>query len=154
MESIFDTATYSSLTSQIVCDVFDTMLQYELVESTDDYAARSNTVTAAIFFAGQWKGAVIIECSEQQCCFLAERMTGIPRPEHMDDDVRDAMGELVNMVGGNLKSVLPKGGSLSMPSVLEGMAYAYKICGTNKNVRFAFQGEAGPLWITLVQVAE
>jgi CheY-specific phosphatase CheX len=154
VESIFETSTYEGMTAQIVCDVFGTMLRYAIHESDEDYSRRSNVVTSAIFFAGTWRGAVVLECCEQQACLFSERLMGIPRPERMDDDVRDAMGELVNMVGGNLKSVLPPGVSLSMPSVLEDPDYAYKICGSNLSQRFSFRGEAGPLWITLVQVAE
>jgi chemotaxis protein CheX len=154
MESIFETSTYEGMTSQIVCDVFRTMLDYEIRESQEDYSRRSNVVTAAIFFAGAWRGAVVLECCELQACFYSQRLMGIPTPERMDDDVRDAMGELVNMVGGNLKSVLPPGVSLSMPSVLEGPDYAYKICGSNLSQRFSFRGEGGPLWVTLVQVVE
>jgi CheY-specific phosphatase CheX len=152
VESIFATSTYEAMTAQIVCDVFDTMLQYEIQEIADDYSNPSDLVTAAIFFAGRWKGSVVIECSGPQACFFAERLMGIPRPTCMDDDVRDAMGEIVNMIGGNLKSVFPPGVSLSMPSVLEGSAYSYRICGSNQKLRFTFRGAAGLLWVTLAQV--
>jgi CheY-specific phosphatase CheX len=154
MQSIFETSTYAEVTVRIVCDLFDTMLQYETRESDEDYVGQNDGVTSAIFFAGAWRGAVVVECSEQQACFFSARLMGIPQPAQMDDDVRDAMGELVNMIGGNLKSVLPPGVSLSMPSVLEGAAYAYRICGANQKMRLAFRGDAGPLWVTLVQVAE
>ena len=154
MASIFETSTYEALTVHIVQDVFETMLRYQIQESSEDYSPRMNLVTSAIFFAGAWKGAVVLECSEGEARFFTECLMGIPRPAYMDDDVRDAMGEVINMIGGNLKSVLPPGVSLSMPSVLEGPDYAYRICGLNQTVRFSFRGEAGPLWVTLVQVAE
>lgn len=154
MSAIFEVSSYEAMTSQIVQNVFQTMLCYEINESLDDYEGRGNMVTSAIFFAGAWKGAVVIECNESQCCLFTERLMGIPEPAHMDNDVRDAMGEVVNMIGGNLKSVFPPGVSLSMPSVLEGADYAYRICGSNETVRFSFCGDAGPLWVTLVQVVE
>jgi CheY-specific phosphatase CheX len=154
MESIFETSTYEAMTTQIVCDVFDTMLQYPIAECEEDYSNRSTVITAAIFFAGLWKGAAILECSEAEACFFCNRLMGIPQPAHIDDDVCDAMGELANMIGGNLKSVLPPGVSLSMPSVVEGSAYAYRICGSNQTSRFAFRGAAGVLWVTLVQMRD
>jgi len=43
-----------------------------------------------------------------------------------DEDVRDALGELANMLAGNLKSVLPSGVVLSMPSVIEGSDYSLR----------------------------
>jgi chemotaxis protein CheX len=152
--SIFETSTYETTTAQIVRDVFQTMLRYEIHESSDDYKSRTSVVTSAIFFAGSWKGAVVLECSEAQARFLTGRLMDIPEPPRMDNDTRDAMGEVVNMIGGNLKSVLPPGVGLSMPSVLEGADYAYRICGSNELVRFSFCGDAGHLWITLFQVIE
>lgn len=154
MTAPFEIAAYETMTVQIVHDVFKTMLQYDVHQSRQDYDSRVNDVTSAIFLGGSWKGAVIVECSEKQCRVFASRLMGIPEPERMDNDVRDAMGELANMIGGNLKSVLPPGTHLSMPSVLEGSDYAYRICGSNQVVRFSFSGEAGPLWVTLVQVIE
>jgi len=152
MSPILEMTTYDAMTVQIVHDVFETMLGYEIHESLDDYRTRMNVVTSAIFFAGAWKGAVILECSEKQCLLFTGRLMGISAPAHTDDDVRDAMGEVVNMIGGNLKSVLPPGVSLSMPSVLEGPDYAFRICGSNRMAHFSLRGEAGPLWVTLVQV--
>jgi chemotaxis protein CheX len=152
--NIFETETYEAMTAQIVHDVFGTMLQYQIQESSEDYATRANVVTSAIFFVGVWKGAVVLECSENQAFLFTERLMGIAQPARMDDDVRDAMGEVVNMIGGNLKSALPPGVSLCMPSVLEGPDYAYRICESNQTARFSFIGAAGPLWITLVQVNE
>ncbi len=154
MTSIFETSTYETMTAQIVQNVFETMLRYQIQESSDDYRPQTNVVTSAIFFAGAWKGAVVLECSEDQARFFTECLMDIPQPVYMDDDTRDAMGEVINMIGGNMKSVLPPGVSLSMPSVLEGPDYAYRICGSNQTARFSFCGEAGPLWVTLVQVAE
>jgi CheY-specific phosphatase CheX len=154
MQSIFETSTYEETITQIVCDVFDTMLDYTIAECAEDYNNRTSVLTAAVFFAGLWKGAAILECSEAEACVFSQRLMGIPLPAQVDDDVRDALGEVANMIGGNLKSVLPRGVSLSMPSVVEGSAYAYRICGSNQMTRYAFRGEAGVLWVTLVQMRE
>ncbi|TIC83622.1 chemotaxis protein CheX [Nocardioides sp. GY 10113] len=43
--------------------------------------------------------------------------------EPLDDaDLADAVGELVNMVGGSLKSILPGPSALSLPTVAAGRA--------------------------------
>ena len=63
---------------------------------------------------------------------------GIALPAAIDDDVRDVMGELANMVAGNLKSLLPRGVDLSMPSVVEGSDYALRVCGVNAVERTDF----------------
>lgn len=54
---------------------------------------------------------------------------GVPQPTSFDDDVRDAMGEITNIIGGNMKPILPHGVGLSMPSVVYGRPSSLKICG-------------------------
>jgi chemotaxis protein CheX len=79
---------------------------------------------------------------------------GIPKPPEYNDDVRDAMGEIANMLGGNLKPILPHGVALSMPSVVAGTPSTLRICGHPPILRLSFACEAGPFWLTIVGVAE
>jgi chemotaxis protein CheX len=154
MQSIFDVSAYDAPIAQIAQDVFQTMLDYPVCLSQEETAVQSDTVTAAIFLAGAWQGAVLLECSQAQALAFTGRLMGIPEPAEMNDDVRDALGEIINMVGGNLKSVLPSGVGLSIPSVLNGADYAYRICGTNRKEKTFLRGELGPFQITLVQMPE
>jgi len=154
MESTFEVSSCHAASAQIVQQVFETMLRYQVEPSSDAYEPGPHMVTAVVFFAGEWKGATLLECSRDQAIAFAGRLMGLAEPSEMDDDVRDAMGELANMIGGNLKSLLPQGLGLSMPSVLDGSDYAYKICGANLIERVSFRGELGPLWVTLVEMAQ
>ncbi|MFN7938571.1 MAG: chemotaxis protein CheX [Bryobacteraceae bacterium] len=150
----FPVEAYQSETAQIVSDVFLTMLGMEVEATFDQWTPQPGTMTAAIFFAGSWKGAVLIECSERQACCWTAKLMSIPEPEGITDDVRDAMGEIANMVGGNLKSVLPAGVGLSMPSVVQGRDYSLRVCGGNLVNRQSFVGPYGQFWITFVEVLE
>ncbi len=73
-------------------------------------------------------------------------------PVAVNDDVRDALGELANMLAGNLKSVWPHGIDLSMPSVVEGTDYSLRVCGGSLIDRMAFSGELGVIWVTLIEM--
>ena len=68
------------------------------------------------------------------------------------DDVSDTLGEVVNMIAGNLKSVLPAGVVLSIPSVVEGRDFIFRICGGNEYKTNYYSCEEGPFAITLVRV--
>ena len=59
------------------------------------------------------------------------------------------MGELANMIGGNLKSVLPKGVTLSLPCVMEGKNYSFHVCKVNESFKIAFGGAHGTFWVTI-----
>jgi chemotaxis protein CheX len=155
---VFPVESYQAEINQIVSDVFSTMLRAD-VEPVAGAAAHlpSPTVTAAIFFAGNWKGAVLVECSVRQACRWTAHLTAVTPndpPHSVNDDVRDAMGELVNMIGGNLKSVLPHGVGLSMPTLVEGNDYAVKLCGGNLVNRRQFRSEFEPFAVTLVEVVD
>jgi chemotaxis protein CheX len=67
---------------------------------------------------GPWTGAVVLTCGrstaeELSRCLLAEHA-----PPVLDaEDIQDALGELANVVGGNVKAVLPGPSVLGLPEV-------------------------------------
>jgi len=75
-------------------------------------------------------------------------------PESVDDDVRDVIGELANMIGGNLKSGMAPGVRLSMPTVMEGNDYDVRVCGSQLLERLAFQCEDGDFFVTVLSTKE
>ncbi|HEU0121234.1 MAG TPA: chemotaxis protein CheX [Bryobacteraceae bacterium] len=142
---------YDTEVVRIVEDVLITMTQYEVGAGNTPYTVQSGRATCAIYFTGVWSGAVLLECSMPMAFEFTARLMGIPKPLQFDNDVFDALGELVNMIGGNLKSVLPRGVSLSLPSVVEGSSYSVRVCGANQLRRFSFDGPDGSFWVTLVE---
>lgn len=138
--------------SDIVAYVFTTMLDLHTAPTLVEWEQRSRTVTSAIYFAGAWKGAVMIECTREEAFAVTQRLSGGSMPTQLDENVRDAMGELANMVGGNLKAILPQGVSLSMPMVVEGSDYLIWFSGGNIVNRMAFHCELGIFWLYLIEM--
>jgi chemotaxis protein CheX len=68
----------------------------------------------------------------------------------VDDDVRDVPGELANMIGGNMKSILGQGIQLSMPSVVDGGDYSVRVCGVAVRRQLAFESTEGFFWVTVL----
>lgn len=58
-------------------------------------------------------------CTERETAvLLAIALLGMPQgAEVSDDDLVDAFGEVANVVGGNIKSLLPTSGRLTLPTV-------------------------------------
>lgn len=152
MSSMLQVESYHTEVARIVRDVLLTMTSYETDSSEVAYSPAADRLTCAVFFAGAWKGGVVIECPLPMAFEFTSRLMRIPAPDQFNDDVCDALGELANMIGGNLKSVLPPGSSLSIPTVVEGSHYSLRICGQNRNERMAFEGIDGPFWVTLVEI--
>jgi len=138
--------------ASIVQSVFRTMMDMEVEAAAAPWIHPPDTLTAAVHFVGEWRGATLVECGAQPARQFAQHFMGIPLPPAIDDDVRDVMGELANMVAGNLKSLLPRGVDLSMPSVVEGSDYSMRICGGNLVERIAFTCAAGAFRVTIVEL--
>lgn len=69
--------------------------------------------SAQVTIDGDWHGVVRVDLDAPLAEALTARMFGArPGPA----DLEDAVGELANVVGGNVKSLLPGEGRLSLPT--------------------------------------
>ena len=154
MQTHLQMEAYREDTGRIVGDIFRTMLGIDLTPTEAEWPPEAGLITVAVYYAGVWQGALLMECTRQQAFQFTARLMAIEPPSSVNADVRDAMGELANMIAGNLKPVLPHGVCLSMPSVVEGSDYSLWICGGNLASRQAFATKAGVFWVTLVEMLE
>lgn len=138
--------------AQIVESVFATMMSLEVAADGTPWFPAGDRLTAAVHLTGDWHGAVVVECGPAQACAFAARFLSIDLPPAVDDVVRDVLGELANMIGGNLKCVLTRGIRLSMPSVVSGSDYYLRVCGAAVHERCAFDCAEGPFWVTVLSV--
>ena len=134
--------------------VFLGMLNLPVESSCAELHSGQEMITAAVYYAGAWKGAVLLQCDRRQACEFTARLMRIPPPAAFDDDVRDAMGEVANIIGGNLKPILPHGIAISMPSVVEGDPFALRVCGGDPVIRLAFASELGDFWLTIAGIVD
>ena len=67
------------------------------------------------------------------------------------DEVRDALGELTNMLAGNLKALLPEPSAISLPAVALGSDYEFGVMGTKVVASVPFRCKGHPLVVLLVQ---
>ncbi len=115
-------------------------------------ALHGRTLTGSVAVSGEWDGVVFLEVSAEPATAGAEAMFAADPGSLSADEVSDALGELTNMVGGNIKSLLPAPSKLSIPSVAEGFAYTVRVPGAVLLDRVALVCAAGPLFISLWKV--
>jgi len=154
METEFQVEAHGIDVLRIVEDVFRAMLNMDVAPGLAGEPA-AQVLTASVQFVGEWKGAVLLTCGASLAQAFAAHL--MPAPSGPDgsiskEDVADTLGEVANMIGGNLKSVLPTGVVLSIPAVIEGRDFALRICGGNEFYTNYFACDAGPFEITLVRV--
>jgi hypothetical protein len=74
------------------------------------------TVSAWVDITGPWRGSVVVTCDAETATALTECLLRSRPPEVIEpEDVDDALGEIANVLGGNVKSLLPEPSSLGLP---------------------------------------
>jgi chemotaxis protein CheX len=97
-------------------DVWTSFLaNHEPLEWSPAPLAEPEVMRASVEIRGEWDGAVTLEMSPAAARTAARTMLTAREVDH--EDVLDALGELVNMIGGNIKSLLPSGSTLGLPMV-------------------------------------
>jgi chemotaxis protein CheX len=97
-------------------DVWTSFLaNHEPLEWAPGPLVEQEVMRASVEIHGEWDGAVTLEMSPAAARNAARTMLTLDEVDH--EDVLDALGELVNMIGGNIKSLLPSGSTLGLPMV-------------------------------------
>lgn len=149
-----DLIEHRSLTEQMVRDVFNSMLGSDAWVIDAAEGVRVYPVVAAVYFAGGWRGAVLLSLEHTLAFSVTETLMGVERPAAVDADVRDAIGEVAHMIAGNLKPILAADVALSAPTVVEGSDFQVNIIGPNAASRLDFSSPDGAFSVTLVQMRE
>ena len=75
-------------------------------------------------------------------------------PHHADPaEINDAIGEVANMIGGNVKALMPAPSQLSLPTVTTGIDYVVTFPGTQRRRCEAFLIEGNPLVVSILRKA-
>jgi chemotaxis protein CheX len=79
-------------------------------------------VSAVIGLTGEARGAVVISMKEELAVRLTNLLTGEEKHQHLDNDVIDAIGEIINIIAGNVKQELEEAFKLtiSLPTIVSG----------------------------------
>jgi chemotaxis protein CheX len=106
---------------EIVNDVWDAYLQQPEAFPIDDPGAPDpKAITAAVSITGAWEGHVRVLVPPVAAGDITALMLAMDTAEVTDHDVTDAMGELINVVGGNIKNRGAQPSKLGLPVVATG----------------------------------
>jgi chemotaxis protein CheX len=75
-------------------------------------------VHSSVSITGSWTGHVVYACSTVAARHAAAAFLAMEQDEISQEDLSDVLGELANIVGGNVKAMLPPGCFLSLPQVM------------------------------------
>jgi chemotaxis protein CheX len=75
-------------------------------------------VHSSVSITGSWNGYIVYASSRAAAQRAAAAFLAMELDEVSEDDISDTLGELANIVGGNVKAMLPPGAQLSLPQVV------------------------------------
>jgi chemotaxis protein CheX len=128
MAAVADAAEIAQLEGYLdraMGEVFGTMIGVSCARTESGAPLEGQTIAALIGLAGAMSGTLVLQCESAPAMHLSEVMTGVGTTE-VDATVRDAMGEMANMVAGAWKGYDPALAShclLSTPTVVVGSRY-------------------------------
>src|ERR1700676_3766091 len=125
-------------------EVFGTMLGIEAEASEPSpgttVESQDHSVVSLLGITGEWTGSGGLCCSADCARWIASQMLFSEYPE-VNDEVRDAVGEITNMIVGNFKNnISDQTGTLAMstPTVVFGREMRATIQGVHEWVVFPF----------------
>jgi len=104
---------------QIIADIWQAVLGVEVTLGPVGQPMGPGTIAARVRISGPWVGTLILRATREGAAWSASVMFNRGILETSSDDVRDALGELANMIAGNVKGLLAGDSKVGLPVVGE-----------------------------------
>ena len=78
-------------------------------------------------------------------------MFDLPAEQLADDDDRDVIGELANVIAGNIKALMPGSNSISLPTIVEGSDYHVSTLDVRSSADFSFTLDGESMTVTVME---
>ena len=136
--------------TQLVCS---TILGIEAQPLAENYEASSDTFKGSVQITGKWNGALLLCLPSSLVNKLTETLFSLEPGKASAEDKKDAVGELINMIGGNLKALLPEPCTLSVPLLgIEGQDLYFPY--TKRVTHCLFECQGKPFSLSLYEEIE
>ncbi|BCR06651.1 chemotaxis protein CheX [Desulfuromonas versatilis] len=132
--------------------VFETMICLPLTAEEplpEGISSFNQSVSGLLGLSGDLKGMLCIHCPEAVAHSITAMLLGC---EGDSDEVCDAIGEIANMVAGNLKMAFAEAGKrleLSIPTAIAGKSYSVSAQSEGDRVTVPFQVPGGRFLVEL-----
>jgi chemotaxis protein CheX len=143
-------AEYINPFLESVNELFTTMLASKVKRGSISLSSNNSmlprSITALIGLSGRARGTVAMSFPVQTALAMTSKLIGGTHAV-LNAEVSDAMAEMVNIVAGNAKAKLSKGGepiNLSLPSVVKGENFTIEPPSQAQWLDIPFESDLGP----------
>ena len=116
------------------------------------HADRQQFLTALVQISGTWLGAVLMDFEPPLARRLTAHLMGCEESAVRIDHMRDALGEVVNIVGGYIKQDLPPDTVLSLPTLAQGVDLRMYLPDARPSHRLSYRTDGQRLQVTVYQI--
>jgi chemotaxis protein CheX len=137
--------------TQLVESVWNSLLGYS-VQPALERSVETGTadyLTGCIPITGDWTGNVMLHCHRALTAEAASAIFGLPPEEITFELMQDALGELTNIIGGNLKALFGGKCYLGLPTVTTGHDYALRVLASGSVLRASFESHGQPFQVEI-----
>ena len=106
-------------------------------------------LVACVQITGAWQGTVVLACARAVAEAITAAMFGDPQAT-ATDELHDAMGEMANMIAGNVKRLLPGPSKLSLPTVADATDLPPTFSGVDVTSQALFAVDFGTLGVQVL----
>ena len=133
-------------------EVFNTMLGAACFLMEETLVEEPETITAVVGFGGLLSGACVFRSGGSAALNIAARLTGMEFSE-IDDTVKDAIGEICNMLAGSWKGKVPELAAncgLSVPAVITGRDYKLHVQAPEFRLHHMYRFDQTTFAVTII----
>jgi chemotaxis protein CheX len=136
--------------AEIIAEVWDAYLQRPSANPTDAPPPDGLLYTAAVSITGAWDGHVRVISPPGPASEITALMLAVDDADVTEQDITDAMGELVNVIGGNLKNRGAQPAKLGLPVVSTGKVL---FPSTKETHRLAVEWQGEPVVLSVLRAS-
>lgn len=138
---------------QITIDAWQTLLGLDPHVAPPHQPTDEVVHCATVHITGDTQWTIRIDCSDVHVRDIAAAMFGTAPDEATDEDISDSLGEMANVVAGNVKALLDGSARLSLPTVARGRSFEVTLPGMTETDRLHFVCEDSELSVAVFEQA-
>jgi hypothetical protein len=134
---------------QIIQDTWAATLGFQVDRAVPAEVPATGAFTGCVRINGAWEGEVCLDCSVQLARQIAAAIFQSDAEKVGSYEILDALSELIHIVGGNLKALLPQPVVLSFPSLPDPAIWPQNAGPWQMVCRQTLMSEGYPFTVTL-----
>jgi hypothetical protein len=135
---------------KIIQDTWSSTLGFHVDGLPSEEYSADGEFTVCVKVSGAWDGEVRLQCPPPLARLIAAAIFQVEAEKAGSEEILDALSELIHIIGGNLKALLPQPVTLSLPSLFDPTDWAQTTPQWQMVCRLTLVSNGQPFVVTLL----